>query len=353
MTDLQTLVREELREFKPYSSARVEASRGQVWLNANESPWSHVDSSQALNRYPEQQSTQLSAAMSAYYGVDSSQLLVTRGSDEGIDLLLRLFCQPGRDTVIVCPPTFGMYQIAAQIQSARVITVPLSPETFALNPDAILAAWNPSVKLIVLCSPNNPTGNSVERAELLNVCAQLSGKALVVVDEAYVEYSQAPSFASEIQQVNNLVILRTLSKAFGLAAARVGVVIANEDIINWLKKILAPYPLPSTSTALAIAAFQPDALRQMSEQITTIQQERSRIMAQLSAMDIVETVWPSDANYLFVIFKRSIMSECAASGIILRDMHDRTGIHHAVRISIGAPEENQAVIDFLTQCQVG
>ena len=222
-----------------------------------------------LNRYPEPQPADLVAQLATLYGDAPAQVLVTRGSDEGIDLLLRTFCRAGRDAILITPPTYGMYVVAAGIQGARTVTVPLIREkNFALDTDAVLRVvlatpkpsgegGTPPVKIIFLCSPNNPTGGLLDRAAVLSVVRALAGRAVVAVDEAYVDFSGQPSLAAEIASNPNLIVLRTLSKAFGLAGARVGTTIADPAVIGVLQKVIAPYPVPTPVLQAALAALSP------------------------------------------------------------------------------------------------
>ncbi len=223
------LARPELLVLKPYSSARMEAGKAAVMLNANESPYApFAGDALALNRYPDPQPAALLDQLGRAYGLDAGQIFVGRGSDEAIDLLVRAFCRAGRDAVLISPPTFGMYAVAAGVQDAAVVAVPLQSERdFALDVDGVLnAARVYPVKLVFVCTPNNPTGGSVPIGQITGLATALAGRALVVVDEAYAEFADTPSVTSLLDQHPNLVVLRTLSKAYGLAGARLGVLIA-------------------------------------------------------------------------------------------------------------------------------
>ena len=221
MPTVDDLIREDLRDFQAYSSARKEANVAAINLNANESPWET-----GLNRYPDQQPAKLVARLAEYFSLKAAEILVTRGSDEGIDCLLRLFCRYQKDSIIVCPPTFGMYAVSAKLQGAAIIQVPLRCEDFSIDTNAIVAQWQNTTRLVFICSPNNPTGSVVPLADIAVLCEQLSGKAMVVVDEAYIDFGSQESCTSLIKRFDNLVVLRTFSKAFGLAAARVGVLLS-------------------------------------------------------------------------------------------------------------------------------
>jgi len=243
------LVRPDILALSAYSSARKESQGGRVWLDANENPETPSVHQPLLNRYPEPQPADLVAQLAALYGVRPAQCLVTRGSDEGIDLLLRTFCRAGQDAILITPPTYGMYIVAAGIQGARTVTVSLIREkNFALDAAAVLKAVTPDIKLVFFCSPNNPTGGLLDRAAVLSVVQTLATRAVVVIDEAYVDFSGQPSLAADIAANPNLVVLRTLSKAFGLAGARVGTTIADPAIIAVLQKVIAPYPVPAPVT---------------------------------------------------------------------------------------------------------
>lgn len=333
-----------LKDFKPYSSARMEASAGSIWLNANESPWDD-----GLNRYPEPQPLLLKDKLAAYYQVNPDTLLITRGSDEGIDLLMRLYCQPEQDAIVICPPTFGMYEVAAKLQRANIIKIPLLQNNFDCDVKKLLELNPSNIKLLFLCSPNNPTGNVIDRNQVFSLCEKFKNRALVVIDEAYIEFADSESFTHAIERYENLVILRTLSKAFGLAAARIGVLMANAQIIKWLKQIMAPYPLSSLSVDVAMNAFTPQSLVRLEERIAMIKFQREILYKALNQMDIVEQVWHSQANFLLAKFRCSVEQECLRAGIVLRNMESRVGLSNAMRISVGTPEQNQALITKLTR----
>lgn len=342
------LARADIRALKPYSSARLEAGQGRVMLNANESPFVTVQG-QALNRYPEPQPRVLVEAMAGLYGVSPTQTLVGRGSDEAIDLLMRAFCAAGSDAVLVCPPTFGMYAVSAGIQGARVVEVPLlADRDFALDRESIVAAIERErPKLVFLCSPNNPTGGLQDADDVLAVVEAARGRALVVVDEAYGEYSGAPSLAHELSRYDNLAILRTLSKAWGLAGARVGCLLAAAEVIALLRRILAPYPLPSPCVDAALAALgQAAAVEGRIEQVRC---ERVALRAALADCPGVHRVWPSAAN--FITFRIDAADEVHAAlverGIVVRDVGRYPGLSGCLRVSVGTPEENLAFLDAL------
>jgi histidinol-phosphate aminotransferase len=344
--------RPELAALKGYSSARMEASGGRILLNANESPWASAgDPGGTLNRYPDPQPAALRARLAALYGVPADAVLVGRGSDEAIDLLTRAFCRAGIDSVLVSPPTFGMYQVCADVQGAVVIRVPLRAEAgFALDADAVLAAVNESTKLVYICTPNNPTGSVVPADDIRRIASALAGRALVVVDEAYAEYSDAPSFTPEAARADgNLAVLRTLSKAHALAGARIGVLVADPAIIGLCRRIMAPYPLPQPCVEAAERALSPDALAATRLRVASTIRERDRLAVALAALPGVRTVFPSQANFLTVRLDDAAGAYRAllARGIVLRDVSHQPGLAECLRVSIGTAAENDAVLAAL------
>jgi histidinol-phosphate aminotransferase len=303
-----------------------------------------------LNRYPDPQPPELIGKLSTLYEVAPAQMLVTRGSDEGIDLLLRTFCRAGQDAILITPPTYGMYVVAAGIQGARVLTVPLVRENnFALDANAVLRAIVPEVKLVFLCSPNNPTGGLLDRAAVHKLVQELAGRAVVAVDEAYVDFSGTPSLATEIAANPNLVVLRTLSKAFGLAGARLGTTIANPAVIGILQKVIAPYPIPVPVLQAGLAALSCDGLTAARESVRQLVGERRRLAAALVALPVVKKVWPSDANFLLVEVSDSarVMAAGRAAGVIWRDRSK--DVANTVRITIGSAGENDQTLEILSR----
>ncbi len=344
------LVRPEILALAPYSSARKESKGGRVWLDANENPETPSVHQPLLNRYPDPQPPELIAKLAALYGVAPAQTLVTRGSDECVDLLLRTFCRAGQDAILITPPTYGMYVVAADIQGARTIRVPLIREkNFALDAEAVLKAVTPAVKLVLLCSPNNPTGNRLDRAALLSLVRTLAGRAVVVVDEAYVDFSDGPSLAGEIAANSNLIVLRTLSKAFGLAGARVGTTIADPAIIAVLQKVIAPYPVPTPVLQAALAALSADGLAASRESVHQLVAERNRLLAALPKLAAVKRIWPSDANYLLIEVADSarVMAAGRAAGIIWRDRSK--DVPNTIRITVGTAAENNSTLEVLSR----
>jgi histidinol-phosphate aminotransferase len=343
------LARPEIRAMQPYSSARMEASGGQILLNANESAWTPSgDAGVGCNRYPEPQPAALIDALATLYGMRGEQLLVGRGSDEAIDLLVRAFCRAGEDAILIQPPTFGMYAVCAKIQNAGVIEVPLTAD-FTVDVDAILAALTPAVKLVFVCTPNNPTGQCVPPADLERLARSLNGRALLVVDEAYVEFAESGSVAGLVDRYDNLAVLRTLSKAWALAGARIGSLLANADVITLLRRILPPYPLPSPCVVAALSALSPAGQRSAHEHLCIVREQRAVMYDALGRLPCVREVLPSQANFLAVRFDDAgaIYQRLFAAGIVVRDVRRYPNLDDALRITIGTPAQNTRVLATL------
>ncbi|MCB1625577.1 MAG: histidinol-phosphate transaminase [Pseudomonadales bacterium] len=352
MIDVLKLARAEIVALQPYQHARWDPSLER--LHANELPWRALNDASiaGLNRYPEPQPAALIAGLATLYGVPASQVLVARGSDEGIDLLTRAFCVAGHDAVIVCPPTFGMYAVAARIQGARVISVPLMRATgFQLDVDAIERALDRSVKMIYLCSPNNPTGNRLADADIDRVLAMCAERSLVVLDEAYVEFTAHASHARLLERYPHLVILRTLSKAHGLAGARVGAVLATPAIIQLLQKIIPPYAITQATIETAAGALGSAALAVTQSRVRALVTERARVTQQIAGCPGVTKVWHSDANFLLVEFADpgSAFALIQRAGLIVRDVRYMPGLERALRISLGSPQQNDRVAASLRE----
>lgn len=350
MSWVSALARPEIVELKPYEHALWEL--GLERMHANELPWRATgdESSAGLNRYPEPQPRELIAGLAELYGVPPACLLAGRGSDEMIDVLIRVFCRTGQDDIVICPPTFGMYAVSARIQGAGIVSVPLLPERgFALDEPAVLDACGPRVKLIFLCSPNNPTGNALDETAVLRIASRLQGRALLVLDEAYIEFAARQSFVRHLEQLPNLVVLRTLSKAHGLAGARCGSLLANAEIISLLRKVITPYAIPQLTTEAVLHQLQPAQLSAMRARVDALCSERSRLSAVLGNLEGVQHVWESDANFLLVEFDDATRALRGArdAGFLIRDVRSQPGLGRALRISIGTPEQNARLIEAL------
>ncbi len=355
MSTIQNLMRSDLKRFSAYSSARDEAKTGKIFLNANESPYPLVsENGEILNRYPEKQPKELIKLIASIYKISAEQVVLSRGSDEIIDLLVRLFCTAYEDSIIICPPTFGMYSVCAKLQGAKIIEVPLIKESkFELNTDLILSQYNPSVKIIFLCSPNNPTGNIINTESILNLCKQLKNKCIIAVDEAYIEFSDSESLSKYINIYDNLVILRTFSKAYRLAAARCGMMIAQPELVNWVLKIIPPYPIPSTTSALLFNALKNNGIN-MKEQIQLIKSEKIRLFKAFSFISYIKKTWESEANFLLIEVEdaEELMRIFSQNGVIIRNMTDKPNLKNCVRITIGLAEENNKLLFILKNMSV-
>ncbi len=347
------LVRDDLRGFAGYSSARSARLDGEIWLNANESAWANPGDAQAsCRRYPDPQPPALRERLAGLYGCAPEQLLIGRGSDEAIDLLVRALCVPGRDAVLYTPPVFGMYAVSARLQNAPALEVPLQDGDTGFTPDIdaiIAAATQGGAKLVFLCSPSNPGGLSIPLAQVERVAAALRGQALVVVDEAYAEFADTPSATTLLGRHDNLAVLRTLSKAHALAAARVGSVIADADLIAVLRRCQAPYPIPAPCSALALEGLGEDALAQTRTRIATVRAERDRLRIALSVLPCIRHVYASDANFLLVRFvdAEAAFQALLDAGVVVRDQRAAAQLHDALRITLGTPEQNDRVLDAL------
>lgn len=344
--------RPDILALQPYQHAAWEPSLER--MHANEMPWrTDGDNSGAgLNRYPEPQPAELVEHLAELYGVQPDNVLVGRGSDEGIDLLVRTFCRAGQDSVVICPPTFGMYKVSARVQGANVIEVPLRKEQgFALDTAAVLSACTDQVKLVFVCTPNNPTGNSVDRNAIETMCKGLADRAVVVVDEAYIEFAGLPSLSNALDRYSNLVILRTLSKAYALAGARCGAVLAHSEIVDVLARVITPYALP-TQTIESVLKFTDKAhALQAAERIKNINAERLRLTEQLARLPLIRKVWPSDSNFLLVdcVDADRVLRSAASVGLIIRDPRSQLGLASCLRISVGSPEQNDRLIRGIAQ----
>lgn len=353
--NIQQLARPEILALKPYVSARQQAQAAVVALDANECPWTLFgDPDWSLNRYPDPQPAALVAALAARYGVAERQLLVTRGSDEGIDLLLRAFCRPGEDRILECPPCFGMYRVAAGIQGAGICSIPLGGDNFEIDVETLVKAAQ-DVRLVFLCSPNNPTGACVPYEVVLELCERLQDQSLVVVDEAYIEFADSKGVSALAGSVENLVVLRTLSKAYGLAGARCGVVIAAPAIIDILGRIISPYPLPRPSVEAALQALDPGTRQLLARSIDRLKDTRERLTAKLEDLAYVQQVWPSEGNFVLARFDdgAGFYAFARERGVLLRDVGAQLGLAGCLRISCGSESDMRALDQVFSAYDVG
>jgi len=340
LTGVSSLARQLVQDLVPYASARSSMSGGAVWLNANENalaPAYQLDG--CFNRYPSCQPKAVIDAYAAYAGVTPEQVLVSRGADEGIELLIRSFCEPKQDSITLCPPTYGMYAISAESNQTAVNKV-LLVNNEQLDLAGIFAT---TPKLVFICSPNNPTGDLIPRDQIIAVLEQFQGKALVVVDEAYIEFAPSASVVPLLNRYPHLVILRTLSKAFGLAGLRCGFTLAAPEVINALKKLIAPYPIAEPVAQIAAQALAPAGIAQMQQSVATINQLRQEFCQFAQGLEGVQKVWPSNANY--VLLQVADAAACVAAlineDILIRNQSSQLGLSQVVRVSIGNPDEMQ------------
>jgi histidinol-phosphate aminotransferase len=342
--DISKLVRKNILEMKPYSSARdAYSGSASVFLDANENPYNSP-----LNRYPDPQQTLLKKRIADLKGLSMENIFLGNGSDEGIDLLFRVLCEPGRDNVITIDPTYGMYAVCAEINGVERRSVLLNSD-FSLDPDAVLAAVDERTKLIFLCSPNNPTSNSLEREAVLKIIDGVN--CMVVVDEAYIDFSQGPGLLSLLREKPNLVLLQTLSKAWGLAGIRLGMLFAHPDLVRYISWVKYPYNVNQLSIDAALKGL--DDTVQRSLWIEEILEERSRMATQLESLPFVTEVYPSDANFLLIKVEdpSAVYQFLMNKGIIIRDRSSVPLCEECLRITIGSKEENRALIFALNTFQ--
>lgn len=342
--DLNRLVRENIRNLKPYSSARSEfRGKASIFLDANENSYGSP-LTKWYNRYPDPLQWELKKKIGAIKNVQPENMLLGNGSDECIDLLIRAFCNPRHDNIIICPPTYGMYEVYAHVNDVPVREVSLLPG-FQLNMEGLEAAIDGQTKIIFLCSPNNPTGNSLDREDIEMILNNFDG--LVVVDEAYVNYSRRRSFLAELNDYPNLVVMQTFSKAWGLAALRLGMSFASPDIIDILNKIKPPYNINAATQELALKAL--DGLEDVNTMIRETVKEREELVRNLGTLPIVQKIFPSDANFILVRMENAtdIYNYLKEKGIIVRNRSNVTLCEDCLRITIGTPEQDEELLNAL------
>lgn len=346
--NINSLLRENIKKLVPYSSARDEfKGEAAILLDANENAFG---SPLALNynRYPDPLQLKLKGKISQIKGVPTNSIFLGNGSDEAIDILFRAFCKPGIDNVIIVPPTYGMYEVSANINDIAIKRVNLTP-AFQLNLEGIAEAIDEQTKIIFICSPNNPTGNSINRDDIETVLSNFNG--LVVVDEAYINFSKQKSFIQELLEYNNLVILQTLSKAWGLAGLRIGMAFASPEIIDIFNKIKPPYNINEASQMLGLEAL--DNIDKVNNWIKETVEERELLDKMLLALPFVQHVYPSDANFLLMKANnpKDIYNYLVELGIIVRDRSSVTLCENCLRITVGTPEENKELLTALQNYQ--
>ena len=342
--DLNKLTRENIKKLTPYSSARDEFSgEAKVFLDANENSLGSP-LMKWYNRYPDPYQHEVKESLSKVKGITQDHIFLGNGSDECIDLLYRCFCEPGKDNVIICPPTYGMYEVSANINNIEIRKSPLL-DNFQLNLVHLENLVDASTKIIWLCSPNNPTGNSLDRPDIEMVLNNFSG--LVVVDEAYINFAHQKTFIQELTEYPNLIVLQTFSKAWGLAALRLGMAFASSEIIAILNKVKPPYNINQATQEMAIKALE--EVGQVNDMIRELVDMREALAEVLLQMPMVEQVFPSDANFLLVRFKgaRNIYEYLLTQGIVVRDRSNVKLCDDCLRITIGTELENTILVDAL------
>jgi histidinol-phosphate aminotransferase len=347
MFELENLIRPNIRAMQPYSSARDEfQGEARVMLDANENSLGSAGPD-LFNRYPDPQQRAVKAELARLKAVEPAQIFLGNGSDEAIDLLVRLSCIPGQDHILILPPTYGMYEVAANLNDVRLERLPLTAD-FQLSPEAVQQIMASDAKLVFICSPNNPTGNLLHAAAVEQVLRGFRG--LVVVDEAYADFAAAPSWTTRLAEFANLVVLQTFSKAWGLAGLRLGMAFASPAIIGYLNKIKPPYNVSEATQQHALAALA-DAphFEQMREQLL---EGRTWLLEQLRDVDIVEQLFPSDANFLLVRFRvdaTAVYEYLLGKGIVVRNRTSQPGCAGTLRLTVGTPTENEQLVAALRE----
>lgn len=344
--NIQDLLRPNIKTLKPYSSARDEfQGEASVFLDANENSFGSPTEG-TYNRYPDPLQLVVKKRISEIKGVPIKNIFLGNGSDEAIDILIRAFCRPGKDNVLLLPPTYGMYEVSANINDIAIKKVSLTP-SFQLDLEAIAEAIDEHTKIIFICSPNNPTGNSIIREDIETVLTNFKG--IVVVDEAYINYSRHKTFIQELTEYGNLVVLQTLSKAWGLAGLRVGMAFASEEIIEVFNRIKPPYNINEASQQLALEGLM--NVEQVNEWIIKTTHERDKLAEQLATLSYVSYVYPSDANFLLVKTTNAndIYNTLVNQGIIVRNRNTVTLCEGCLRITIGTPDENEILMKELSK----
>ena len=340
--NIKNLIRPTINALKPYSSARDEfkgSKENMIFLDANESPFEN-----GINRYPDSQQRELKSVISKFKNIPSENILLGNGSDEILDLLIRVFCEPNCDNVIILPPTYGMYEVLANINAVQILKVNLT-ENFQPRVEDILEISNAHSKILFICSPNNPTGNNFDSDEVENLINNFKG--IVVIDEAYIDFSKHESWLKRLNEFPNLVISQTVSKAFGMAGIRLGICYASEEIISVLNRIKPPYNINQLTQQTAIDKLKSNEV--ITTQIDAILKEKQLLVNALNAVDFVEKVYPSDANFVLVKVDdaNKRYSELAEKGIIIRNRTTQVSCDNCLRMTIGTNEENQKFISVL------
>lgn len=335
--DVLSLVRENIKRLKPYSTARDEfMGVADVYLDANENPFPSN-----YNRYPDPLQRKLKDKIAEIKGLPADQIFLGNGSDEAIDLLIRAFCEPSRDSILITEPTYGMYRVCAEINDVTVKSILLTPD-FDLDTESVEKQLNPSVKLIFLCSPNNPTGNLLSKKKIVELTQSFKG--IVVLDEAYIDFADESGFVSQLASYPNLVILQTFSKAWGLAGLRIGMAFASKEIIGVLNKIKYPYNVNSSTQHLVLEKLH--QVKEKNEQVEGIKAERLKVTDELSSIRFVKKIYPSQANFILIKMNqaKAVYQYLINERIIVRDRSAVALCDDCLRITIGTQEENKLLI---------
>ncbi|MFA5752502.1 MAG: histidinol-phosphate transaminase [Bacteroidales bacterium] len=340
MIDINKIVRSNILSLQPYSSARSEFhGKEGIFLDANENPFG------SLNRYPDPFQRELKEKIAEVKKCNNRNVVIGNGSDEIIDLAFRIFCDPGKDKAMIFSPTYGMYRVAAEINNAGVVDIPLD-KNFQIDPEKVNPFLDrPEIKLIFVCSPNNPTGNSMDQETITFLLDNFRG--IVIVDEAYLDFSEETSWISRIEKYNNLLVIQTFSKAWGLAAARLGMAFAGEEIVAFLNKVKPPYNISSINQQAALYALQDPGKKDQT--VALLMKEKERLVKELSRVNRVKRIYPSRANFILIevdnadYVYRALISE----GIITRNRHRE--IANCLRVTVGAPAENERFINAINK----
>ncbi|MEP3836954.1 MAG: histidinol-phosphate transaminase [Algibacter sp.] len=342
MFNLENIIRPTIKALKPYSSARDEFqgnSDDMVFLDANENPFEN-----GVNRYPDPQQRTVKSLLSKIKGIPQENILLGNGSDEVLDLIFRAFCEPNQDNIITLPPTYGMYSVLANINAIDIISVQLDG-SFQPKVDEILKEANSNSKVLFLCSPNNPTGNSFEAKSIERLIKEFKG--IVVIDEAYIDFSNDESWISRLNEFPNLVVIQTLSKAFGMAGIRLGICFASQDIISILNRIKPPYNVNELTQQKAIS--QLEQFEQTQQQVKEILEERNALVTKLKSVNYISKIYPSDANFVLAKVDDATKryNQLIEKGIVIRNRTTQPGCENCLRFTIGTPRENRILIDTL------
>ena len=337
---IRALLRENIRNIVPYSTARDDCkARMEIYLDANESPFDN-----GVNRYPSPHQPELKKRLSVLKGIREENIFLGNGSDEPIDLVFRLFCPPGASSMVQITPTYGMYRVAAEINDVEVIDSPLGPD-FSLDASSLLGKIREDTKVIFLCSPNNPSGNLLDRGEILKILDNFGG--ITVVDEAYIDFSGAESLAGLVEKYPGLIVLQTLSKAWGMASVRCGMAFASEDITGLFNKVKYPYNINLLTQRFVSGQLEKSAEKE--QWVTEILKEREKLVKEIEALDICEKTYHTDAN--FVLAKIRNADDCYRylmnGGIIVRNRSKVDLCGDCLRITVGSPEENSEFIEAI------